>query len=296
MGFYSPSQLVQDARRHGIEVRPVNVLASGWECTLEEAESPLTPIFQRGGGRFSLGALFLTAQPAVRLGLRMVKGLSREGAERLVAAREAAPFADVEDLARRAGLDRRDLKCLAAAGAFASLAGHRREAAWRVAGIEPLPPVLRGAPFPEVPPVLRPPTEGEDLVADYASLGLTLGRHPLALLRDDLRRRRMVTAAELKTLPHGRPVRAAGLVTCRQRPDTASGVIFVTLEDETGLVNVVVWRDLAERQRRELLGSGLLAVYGVLERQGEVVHVVAGRLADFSDLLGGLTAPSRDFH
>jgi error-prone DNA polymerase len=296
MGFYSPSQLVQDARRHGIEVRPVDVLASGWECTLEEGDSPLASLFQRRGGQSSLGARFSTAQPAVRLGLRMVKGLSREGAERLVAAREAAPFADTEDLARRAGLDRRDLKCLAAAGAFASLAGHRREAAWRVAGIEPLPPLLRGAPFPETPPALRPPTEGEDLVADYASLGLTLGRHPLALLRDDLRRRRMVTAAELKTLPHRRLVRAAGLVTCRQRPDTASGVIFVTLEDETGFVNVVVWRDLAERQRRELLGSSLLAVYGVLERQGEVIHVVAGHLADFSDLLGGLTAPSRDFH
>jgi error-prone DNA polymerase len=225
----------------------------------------------------------------------MIKGLSQAAAERLMSARAAAPFTDAEDLARRAALDRRDMKALAAAGALANIAGHRRVAAWQVAGIEQMPPLLQGVPIQETLPLLAAPTEGENLVADYASLGLTLGRHPLALLREPLRRLRMATAAELRTLPDGRLVRAAGLVTCRQRPDTASGVTFVTLEDETGFVNVVVWRDLAERQRRELLGSSLLGVHGVLQRQGEIVHLMAGHLVDYSALLGSLVAQSRDF-
>ena len=141
-----------------------------------------------------------------------------------------------------------------------------------------------------------PLTEGQNLAADYASVGLTLGRHPLALLRDVLRKQRLVTAAELRTFPHGRLTRAAGLVIGRQRPGTASGVTFLTLEDETGQINVVVWRDLGERQRRELLGSRLLAVYGVLERQGEVAHLIAGHLKDLTPLLGNLVTHSRDFH
>ncbi len=143
---------------------------------------------------------------------------------------------------------------------------------------------------------LEPPSEGEDIVADYRSLGLTLGRHPLALLRTHLKKLRIVKAEELASLPHGSRVRAAGLVTCRQRPDTASGVVFVTLEDESGCVNVIVWRDLLERQRRELLGARLLGVAGVIEREGAVVHLVARRLEDHSRLLGGLAVASRDFH
>ncbi|MGH8703878.1 MAG: OB-fold nucleic acid binding domain-containing protein, partial [Burkholderiales bacterium] len=139
-------------------------------------------------------------------------------------------------------------------------------------------------------------SEGEEIVADYAGLGLTLGRHPLALLRRQLARRKLATAAELRALPHGRRARAAGLVTCRQRPDTASGVVFVTLEDETGCVNVVVWADLGERQRKELLGARLMGVEGVIERDGEVAHLVARRLEDHSRLLGRLAARSRDFH
>jgi error-prone DNA polymerase len=273
MGFYAPSQLVQDAQRHGVEVRPVDACASEWECTLE--------------GR---------APPAVRLGLLMVKGLSAAGARRVVDARAAAPFADVADLARRARLDRRDLGCLAAAGALNALAAHRRRAYWDVAGIDTRAHLLREAPVRETAPALAAPTEGEDLVADFASLGLTLGRHPLALLRDRLRDMGLATAAEVRAAPHGRRLRACGIVTGRQRPDTASGVVFVTLEDETGCVNVIVWRDLGERQRRELLGARLLAVHGVIEREGEVVHVVARRLADHSALLGQLLTRSRDFH
>jgi error-prone DNA polymerase len=272
MGFYAPSQLVQDARRHGVEVLPVDALVSDWECTLE-------------GG-----------DPALRLGMSMVKGFSQAGAERIVGARRERPFATVEDLARRARLDARDLKSLAAAGALKALADHRRRAYWDVAGVETPTPLLRDAPVVEAPPRLRPPTEGQDLVADYASLGLTLGRHPLALLRDRFERMRLATAEEIRRLPHGRLARACGIVTGRQRPDTASGVVFVTLEDETGYVNVVVWRDLGERQRRELLGARLMTVHGVIEREGEVVHLVARRLVDASALLGRLATRSRDFH
>ena len=270
MGFYAPSQLVQDARRHGVEVRPVDVCASEWECTLEA--------------------------DALRLGFLVVKSLSQAGAERIAAARRERPFASVDELARRARLDQRDLKCLAAAGALNSLAQHRRLAYWDVAGVETRAGLLRDAPVIEAAPRLRPPTEGENLVADYASLGLTLGRHPLALLRDRLRRMRLATAEEIRSLPHGRLARTCGIVTGRQRPDTAAGVVFVTLEDETGYVNVVVWRDLGERQRRELLGAQLMTVHGVIEREGEVVHLVARRLVDHSALLGRLATRSRDFH
>ena len=274
MGFYSPSQLTQDLRRHGGSILPADVTASEWECTLEA----------------------LTSAPKLRLGLCLVKGLSQAAGERLVAARRVQPFADVDDLARRAELNGHDMQALAAAGALAGLSGHRRHALWDVAGVERMPALLAPAPFEESEPVLDAPSEGEDIVADYASLGLTLGRHPLALLRERLQRQRMLTAAELKALPHGRLARVTGLVTGRQRPGTASGVTFVTLEDETGMVNVIVWRDLAERQRKELLRSSLLTVYGTLEREGEVVHLIAGRLRDQSSLLGNLLTRSRDFH
>jgi error-prone DNA polymerase len=270
MGFYAPAQLVQDARRHGVEVRPPDVGASDWDCTLEAG--------------------------ALRLGLRMVGGLSEAAAGRIVASRAAGPFASVEDLARRAALDRRDLRCLAEGGALAALAGHRRQAHWAVAGLRPAPGILRDAPLGEPQLELPAPGEGENIVADYASLGLTLGRHPIALLRDRLQELKLIPARALGERPHGSRARAAGLVTCRQRPDTASGVVFVTLEDETGTVNVVVWRDLVERQRRELLGARLLGVEGVIERDGDVVHLVARRLSDHSRLLGQLLARSRDFH
>jgi error-prone DNA polymerase len=233
---------------------------------------------------------------AVRLGLLMVKGLAQASGERIVAARARAPFASVEDLARRAAPNARDLKALAAAGALNALADHRRRAYWEVAGIEPPTALLAAAPVAETAPRLRPPTEGEDLVADYASLGLTLGRHPLALLRDRLRQLGLATAAEINALPHGARTRACGIVTGRQRPDTASGVVFVTLEDETGYVNIVVWASLVERQRRELLGARLMTVHGTIEREGTVVHLVARRLVDCSALLGRLVTVSRDFH
>jgi error-prone DNA polymerase len=261
MGFYAPAQLVQDARRHGVEARPPDVQASGWDCTVE-------------GG-------------AVRLGLRMVSGLSEAEGRRIAAGR---PHASVPDLK----LNRRDLRALAAAGALESLAGHRRLARWAAAGAARRAPL--DAPAPERMPLLERPREGEEIVADYSSLGLTLGRHPLALLRTQFNKLRLCDAKSLHALAHGTPAQIAGLVTCRQRPDTASGVVFVTLEDETGCMNVVVWRNLVETQRAELLGARLLGVEGVVERDGEVVHLVARRLLDYSALLGPLAAPSRDFH
>jgi error-prone DNA polymerase len=280
MGFYSPSQLTQDLRRHEVPILPADAAVSEWECTLEDVRG------ERGGEE----------QPALRLGLCLVKGLSQAGGDRLVAARHAQSFADVGDLARRANLNAHDMQALAAAGALSGLSGHRRHALWDVAGVERMPALLDAASIDEAQPLLAAPSEGENIVADYASLGLTLGRHPVALLRERLQRQRMFTAAELKALPHGRLARVTGLVTGRQRPGTASGVTFVTLEDETGMVNVIVWRDLAERQRKELLRSSLLTVYGTLEREGEVVHLIAGRLRDQTPLLGSLISRSRDFH
>jgi error-prone DNA polymerase len=222
----------------------------------------------------------------------MVGGFSESAAKRLL---ENRPFESVADMAHRAQLNRKDLRCLAAAGALEPLAGHRRLASWAAAGAERLPPLNVFQEEKKIP-ALAPPTEGQEIIADYASLGLTLGRHPLALLRNRLRRFKFVTAEELRLRPQGRMVRAAGLVTCRQRPDTSSGVVFVTLEDETGCINVVLWRDLVERQRREMLGARLLGVQGMVERDGEVVHLIARRLFDHSALLGPLAAASRDFH
>ncbi len=306
MGFYAPSQLVADARRHGVPVRNVDVTVSDWDCTLEKTGSDPTcppleikgsdPISACGNGKMGSDPISGDGAPAMRLGLRMVSGMKEDSAARIVAARSQRPFLHVADLAHRASLDRRDLTALAAAGALAPLTGHRHHAVWEVAGVEKLPPILAGSTFDEAPPALDAPTEGQDIVADYRALGLTLGRHPLALLRAQLAARRLVTASEIANTPHGRVGRTAGIVIGRQRPDTASGVIFVTLEDETGATNVIVWRDLFDRQRRELLGARLMAVYGRVEREGEVVHLIAGRLVDLTPLLGALQPKSRDFH
>jgi error-prone DNA polymerase len=274
MGFYAPAQLVQDARRHDVEVRTVDVCASRWDCTLE-----------RGSDNES----------AVRLGLRLVKGLTQAGVERLVEARDQAPFADVEDLAFRARLAARDMQALADADALRGLAGHRRRAHWAAAGVEAPSPLLQRVEIPEALPLLRTPTEGEDIVTDYASLGLTLRRHPLALLRAKLAQQCVRSAAEVRAIPHGEMVRTAGLVICRQHPSSSNGVIFVTLEDETGQTNLIVWPGVAARQRRELLNASLLAVVGEVQREGEVQHVIARQLEDHSGLLGRLVTRSRDF-
>jgi error-prone DNA polymerase len=276
MGFYAPAQLVRDARAHGVEVRPVDACVSVWDATLERRED---------------------GEPALRLGLRLVKSLSQAGAARLVAARAQRPFASVQDLSVRAGLERGDLEALAAAGALASLSGNRHLAFWEVAGTErvlPLAPADAGS--AEGRPLLRAPTEGEAISADYAALGLTLGRHPVALLRARLRADALVAASELARAAHGSQVRACGIVLMRQRPATASGVTFLTLEDESGQVNVIVWERIGREQRRALLESRLLEVHGELQQSHGITHLIARRLIDRTRLLGELLTRSRDFH
>ncbi|SDJ57137.1 error-prone DNA polymerase, DnaE-like [Pseudomonas delhiensis] len=275
MGFYSPDQVLQDARRHGIEVLPVDVRYSHWDCSLEDKGE---------------------AQPAIRLGLRMVRGFREDLAQRIVQARERRAFESVEDLSYRAGLDAAARERLADAGALRGLAGHRHRARWAVAGVEPQLPLFAGQDAMAEAAVSLPlPSLGEEMLTDYASLGTTLGPHPLRLLRGQLKALRCRSSRELPGLEHGRPLSVAGLVIGRQRPQTASGVTFVTLEDEFGLVNVVVWRDVAERQRRVFLQAQLLQVRGRLESESGVRHVIAEQLVDLTPLLSGLDVPSRDF-
>ena len=308
MGFYSPPQLVQDAQRHGVEVRPVDVLVSSWDCTLERTSArpaslqvfPCLPEAERESSDtihgFSLNMRHSALQPSLRLGLRMVKGLSENGAKRLLEVRALNEFESVEDLLLAANLSRKDMNVLAAAGALEPLAGHRRNAAWVVSGIEKRPPLLAHATIVESAITLTAPTEAQEIIDDYVSTGLTLRRHPLALLRPRFAKHSFSTAEQLKHMPTNTPVHVVGLVTCRQHPGTAKGVIFVTLEDETGQINVVVWKRLSQKQRRPLLGARLLHVEGMLEREGDVIHVIAEHLVDRSKLIGPLNASSRDFH
>jgi error-prone DNA polymerase len=276
MGFYAPAQLVRDARAHGVEVRAADAAVSAWDCTLERRDD---------------------GHPALRLGLRLVKHLSQEGASRLLVARQLRAFHSIADLAERAELDRRDLEALAAADALARLAGHRHRAVWQVTGVERALPLLPAATaIDEGIPLLRAPREGQDIVADYGSLGLTLRRHPLALLRDKLRRRGLLPTQQLWEQPHGKLVKTAGLVITRQRPGSAGGVTFVTMEDETGYVNLIVWNRIAVEQRAALLESRLLEVYGKLQREGDVQHVIAQRLTNLSEMLGDLLVVARNFH
>jgi error-prone DNA polymerase len=273
MGFYSPSQLVQDAKRHGVEVRAADVMASEVDCTLED----------------------LPHRPAVRLGLRMIAKLKWESAARIVAARTERVFDNAEDLARRAGLELHEMKLLAAADALMSLSGHRRQQVWDAAALRSAPSLLRDAPVDEDVLELQPAPEGEEVVFDYASLGLTLRSHPMALLRPRLAGRRLMTSRDLEAAPNGRLVRYCGIVTLRQQPETANGTVFISLEDETGVVQVICWKSLRDLQRKELLRSRLMAVYGTWQREGDVKNLIAGRLEDLTPLLGRLTTESRDF-
>ncbi|TVS13361.1 MAG: error-prone DNA polymerase [Gammaproteobacteria bacterium] len=370
MGFYSASQLIQDVRRHGVEVRPVDVLASHWDHGLERSDASPGP----GTGPDPCGYHYRRQQGAIRLGLRQVTGFNQAAGERIVAAREVRPFETVQDLARRARLDAGELRCLAEADALRHLAGHRHQSHWETAAVKPDAPLWARAAGGEVrdtavsetvygpqgrgadqadtdggafalggactrsptdeslhgPQVgndtepshaavadapldhaehggrlrdghdegveLPAPTLGSDVLADYASLGLTLNAHPMALLRRLPAFRGCRQAGGLGTLNHGRFVRIAGLVTGRQRPSSASGVLFLTLEDETGNHNVVIWNSVLARFRGPILGGRLLLVKGVLEREGRVIHVVAGHVADYSHHLGELRSQSRDFH
>lgn len=292
MGFYPPAQLVQDARRHGVRVLAADVTVSGWDAALETAPDDAAP---RPTHRHAPAPDDI--RPAVRLGLSLIQGLHEDSARRIEAARAQAPFTSTGDLARRAALTRHDLNALAAGDALLTLAGHRRQASWEAAASVHSRDLLRDAAIHETEtPQLAAPTENQTVAADYRSVGLTLRRHPVELLRPQLAARNFQPASVLNGYPDKRVARACGIVTVRQRPQTSKGVIFVTLEDETGPVNVVVRPELIERQRRELLASSLLGVYGSWQSVDGVRHLIAQRLVDLSELLGGLSMPSRNFH
>ena len=276
MGFYSRSSLVQDASRHGVEVRPVDVCISAWDAQLEPASQG--------------------SQPAVRLGLNNIKGLEQEAGWRIEEARAIQPFDNTPDLAARANLHAGHLNALASANALETLSGNRRQALWEALASVPDKGLLRCATVVEEPVEMEAPGEAENIVADYRHLGLTLGRHPLALLRPRLAAMKFLPADILNQFDNGRLARGCGIVTVRQRPQTAKGVIFVTIEDESGTVNVICWPKLAEQQRKELMGAQLLGVYGVWQCERNVRHLVAKRLVDLSHMLGELDTRSRNFH
>jgi error-prone DNA polymerase len=275
MGFYQPAQIVRDAREHGVEVRPVDVNASRWDCTLETMPD----------GRF-----------AVRLGLRVARGLANKDGAAIVAARTDTPFSSMDDLWLRAGVPVSALEKLANADAFSgTMQLPRRKAIWAIRALqnEPLPLFAAaaerdGSPSTEVvePDVaLRPMTAGREVVEDYTHLGLTLREHPLAFLRQELAEKRIVSCAALTHLPDGRYLTVAGLVLVRQKPGSAKGVMFVTIEDETGNANLVIWPQVFENNRRLVLSAGMIAVRGRVQREGEVVHLVADHLTDLTSRL-----------
>ena len=277
MGFYSADQLLQDVRRHGVATRPLDVRYSTWECSLEP---------EHGDGRL-----------AIRLGFCLVRGFNVEDALRIEQARAAAPFIDIADLCRRADLDERARALLADSGALRGMAGHRHRARWAIAGVEDQRPLFDDQPaIAEASVALPMPSAGEDLQADYAMLGTTLSRHPVSRLRRQLQARGCRSSRDIEGMSSTGSVRVTGLVRGRQRPQTASGVTFITLEDEFGQVNVVVWRQLAERQRQVFLESRLMQVTGRLEAENGVRHLIARRMDDLTPLLGSLDVRSRDFH
>jgi len=278
MGFYSASQIVQDAQRHRIRVHPVDVRYSDWDCTLESDPR------QTDGS------------PLIRLGFRQVRGFREDVALRIEVARRERAFDDIPDLCARTQLDKPHQERLADTSALRGLVGHRHRARWATAGVEAQLPLFGNASPEEQAIVLPAPTQAENTQADYARTGLTLGPHPLRQIRARLRAARCTDSKTLRTRPDKSHVRIAGMVTMRQRPQTASGITFVTIEDEHGMVNVVVWRKIAERQRRVLLESQLLAIDGQWEVQDGVCHLIAHHLRDLTHWLGSLDARSRDFH
>ena len=327
MGFYAPAQIVPDAREHGVTVRPVDVNASGWDNSLEEAEEggcsldgshlPLSPSPQRaeggrgsathspspprrgGEGRGEVGEGHREGYCALRLGLRQIGGLRQEDAARIVGARIAdgrdAPYPDVAALHRRAGIPVAAIETLAAADAFRSAGLARREALWQVRTLAKAPPLPLFEAAEEhgegtEPAVTLPAmADGEQVVEDYRTLRLSLRAHPLSFLRERLAARSVLPAEALLRAQDGDRAATAGLVLVRQRPGSAKGVIFMTLEDETGVVNVVVWPNVLERYRRAILGGRLVLVRGRVQRAGEIVHLVAAHLEDLTHWLDLLT-------
>lgn len=275
LGFYDASDLTQDARRHGVQILPVDINLSQWDNTLIPDE---------------LG------EPVIRLGFRLVARLSEAGANKVLAAREQSHFNSAADLVRRTGINQGDQQALAVAGALENISGDRHHAQWDLLGVEQLPELLENASANEPTLQLPLPTEGENIVADYLSTGLTLGRHPLSLLREKLSKKRIIDSASWSAVPNGRPARLAGIIKVRQRPGSANGVMFMTIEDENGPVNVILWQQVVENYRQEVLGAKMVSVFGVTQREKDVVHLVAKRIEDLSWMLGELATHSRNFH
>jgi error-prone DNA polymerase len=328
MGFYQPAQIIRDAREHGVEVRGVDVNFSDWDCTLEESLQQAAGGGQQGAkqSKPSHKSTWGLNGPAIRLGLRMIKGLRQAHADHIAGLRaRVTRFDSVEQFHQSTRLKKAVLRRLAEADAFSSLNFTRREALWEVMKVSdvecplyqestealrhpgtereeeravqmpPLracvPPCLRAC-----PPYLPPLPLGQQVLTDYATIGLSLRKHPVALVRATLAAQRVITAAEMNALPHGKRARVAGLVLIRQRPGTASGIVFITLEDETGVANLIVRPNVFDRYRPAARHAGLLLCEGTVERQGQVVHLMARRLFDRSELIQGIEFASRDFH
>ncbi|MFA7321658.1 MAG: OB-fold nucleic acid binding domain-containing protein, partial [Dokdonella sp.] len=296
MGFYGPAQLIRDARRHGVRVLPIDVTISAWECTLEAIPSANKEKGITRAGRPAASAATEYGCHALRLGFSRIAGFAEASARCIVAARSERAFDDVADLIRRAGLSAGERARLADADALRSLSGHRHQARWDSAGVDAPIAVLAGAALNEEAITLAAPSLRKDVISDYASQGFSLRRHPLSFAREALDQRRMLRARDVLGSRHGRRVRCAGLVTVRQRPHTANGVTFVTLEDETGILNIIVWAALASSQRRILIESSVLGVEGELQSSEGVQHVIAHRLLNLDALLAGIGPQSRDFH
>jgi error-prone DNA polymerase len=274
LGFYAPAQLIGDARRHGVQVHPVDVAASHWDCTLEEGDE----------GAFG-----------VRLGMRQIKGMSATHAERIVAARAMGPFTSIEDFARRTHLGRPVLERLSQADAFASLGTPRRQALWRAWGVGESSPLFDDVPCDEPPVELPPRPPQAEVAADYRTTGLSLRGHPVGFLRPQLEERQVVKAADLIQHKSGRWIRVAGIVLLRQRPGTASGITFVTLEDETGPANLIIRPEVWQRNRRVARGAHAVIAHGHLQIHDSIVHVLVEKLEDLSPLVADLNWQSRDF-
>jgi error-prone DNA polymerase len=276
MGFYQPAQLLEQAKRQGVHVLSVDVLASEYDCTLEPEAN---------------------GTHAIRLGMRLVKSLRKEEALRIVRAREQKRFVSILDLARRASLPKRTTQALASCGALRSMESNRNTAFWKAIGIEQLPAML--APVAAVErklPILPKPSEWEEVLRDYQQLGLSTSGHPLALLRERLREIGALRRKDLERIKDGTVVCVAGLVTHLQHPQTAKGVIFGSLEDETGINNIIFWPKIFEAYRRKILGTTLMVVIGELQSQEGIVHVVAQQVEDFSHWTRSIARNSRDFH
>lgn len=294
MGFYAPAQLISEAIRQQVAVRPVDVNASDWDCTLE----PVTASADTRRWANSKGILVVNpafGQFVIRLGMRMVKGMRKDSADRISRARRSGPFHSQNDLATRAGLRQMDLATLAKADAFRSLNSSRRNALWDTLPAREVAPLFDSMQENEPDPQLPPMSEMQEVVADYQTSGLSLRGHPLSFVRPQLERQRVVRCADLMLLEDGRKYRVAGLVLIRQRPSTAKGITFMTLEDETGTTNVVVHVNVWERFRPIARGAAAVIARGILERHEGIVHLVVDKLEDLTDMLGPYKNASRDF-